>query len=161
VGGHQWLDQWLEPVLAPAGATPFGGSLHLPEGSTEYLLVAIAVLVGIIGLIIGFRATLARGVPTPEAAPPERGFARVLFNKYWVDELYNRVIVGPLVWASRALLWKATDKALIDGAVVNGSAWFSRSVLGRAGSLLQNGQVGFYVVVFLVGALWILRVMAG
>jgi NADH-quinone oxidoreductase subunit L len=161
VGGHQWLDQWLEPVLAPAGATPFGGSLHLPEGSTEYLLVAIAVLVGIIGLIIGFRATLARAVPTPEAAPPERGFARVLFNKYWVDELYNRVIVGPLVWASRALLWKATDKGLIDGAVVNGSAWFSRSVLGRAGSLLQNGQVGFYVVVFLVGALWILRVMAG
>jgi hypothetical protein len=69
--------------------------------------------------------------------------------------------VGPLVWASRALLWKATDKALIEGAVVNGSGWFSRSVLGRAGSLLQNGQVGFYVVVFLVGALWILRVMAG
>ena len=161
VGGHQWLDHWLEPVLAPAGRTAFGQSLHLPEGSTEYLLVAIAVLVGIIGLIIGFRATLSRPVPTPEAAPAERGFARVLLNKYWVDELYDRVVVTPLVWVSRALLWKATDKGLIDGAVVNGSAWFTRSVLGRAGSLLQNGQVGFYVVVFLVGALWILRVMAG
>jgi NADH-quinone oxidoreductase subunit L len=119
------------------------------------------VLVGIIGLIIGFRGTLARPVPTPETAPPERGFARVLLNKYWVDELYDRVIVRPFVWVSRALLWKATDKGLIDGALVNGSAWFSRSVLGRAGSLLQNGQIGFYVIVFLVGALWILRVMAG
>ena len=161
VGGHQWLDRWLEPVLAPASETAFGRSLHLPEGSTEYLLVAIAVLVGIIGLIIGFRATLARSVPTPETAPPERGFARVLLNKYWVDELYDRVIVRPFVWVSRALLWKATDKGLIDGAIVNGSAWFSRSVLGRTGSLLQNGQIGFYVIVFLVGALWILRVMAG
>jgi NADH-quinone oxidoreductase subunit L len=161
VGGHQWLDRWLEPVLRPASETVFGQSLHLPEGSTEYLLVAIAVLVGIIGLIIGFRATLARPVPTPEAAPPERGFARVLLNKYWVDELYDRVIVRPFMWVSRALLWKATDKGLIDGALVNGSAWFSRSVLGRAGSLLQNGQIGFYVIVFLVGALWILRVMAG
>ncbi|HET9603674.1 MAG TPA: NADH-quinone oxidoreductase subunit L [Gemmatimonadales bacterium] len=161
VGGHQWLDRWLEPVLAPGSGTVFGQSLHLPEGSTEYLLVAIAVLVGIIGLVIGFRTTLARPVPTPEAAAPERGVARVLLNKYWVDELYDRVVVRPLVWVSRALLWKATDKGLIDGAVVNGSAWISRSVLGRAGSLLQNGQVGFYVIVFLVGALWILRVMAG
>jgi NADH-quinone oxidoreductase subunit L len=161
VGGSQWLDRWLEPVLAPGLATPFGRALHLPEGSTEFLLVAIAVLVGIIGLIIGFRTTLARPVPHPADAAPERGFNRVLFNKYWVDQLYDRLVVGPLMWVSRALLWKATDKGLIDGAGVNGTAWFSRNVLGRAGSLLQNGQVGFYVIAFLVGALWILRVMVG
>jgi hypothetical protein len=57
------------------------------------------------------------------------------------------------------VLWKVTDKGLIDGAAVNGSAWIARSVLGRAGSLLQSGQVGLYLIFFLVGALWILRVM--
>jgi NADH-quinone oxidoreductase subunit L len=161
VGGHQWLDQWLRPVLAPSEVTAFGQSLHPPEGTTEYALVGVAVLIGLIGLVIGFRATLAKPIPKPEAAPPERGFNRVLFNKYWVDELYDRLIVRPFVWCSRALLWKVTDKGLIDGLFVNGSAWFSRSVLGRTGSLLQNGQVGFYVVLFLVGALWVLRVMVG
>ena len=85
---------------------------------------------------------------------------RVLFNKYWVDELYDAVIVRPLVWLSRIVLWRGVDKGLIDGAGVNGPAWLSRNVLGRAGSLLQTGQVGLYVVFFLIGALWILRVMA-
>ncbi len=161
VGGQQWLDRWLEPVLAPAAATPFGSALRLPEGSTELVLVGIAVLVGVVGLVIGFRGNLARPVVTPDAAPAERGLNRVLFHKYWIDELYDRVIVRPLVWLSRAVLWKTTDKGLIDGAFVNGSAWFARSVLGKAGSLLQNGQVGLYVIAFLVGALWILRVMVG
>ena len=159
VGGHSWLEHWLEPVLAPGLATPFNQGLHAPEGSTEYLLVGIAVLIGVIGLVIGFRATLARPIPHPEDAPAERGFSRVLFNKYWVDELYDRLIVRPFVWLSRVVLWKVTDKGLIDGAAVNGSAWIARSVLGRAGSLLQSGQVGLYLIFFLVGALWILRVM--
>jgi hypothetical protein len=50
---------------------------------------------------------------------------------------------------------------VLDPVAVAGSAGLARQVLGRAGSLLQNGQVGLYVIFFLVGALWILRVMIG
>jgi hypothetical protein len=48
------------------------------------------------------------------------------------------------------------DQGVVDGVGVNGTAWASRLVGGGL-RLLQTGQVGIYVVLFLVGAIWILR----
>ena len=153
VGGHHALESWLEPVTAAARAFV---SLELPHGTTEFLLVGGAVLVGAVGLLLGFRATLRRRIPTAREAPADTGLARVLNRKYFVDEIYEAAVVGPLVWLSRVVLWKGVDQGAIDGAAVNGSAKLSRG-LGWMGSRLQTGQVGVYVVLFLVGALWILR----
>jgi NADH-quinone oxidoreductase subunit L len=155
VGGHHALESWLEPVTAAGAAF---ASVNLPHGTTELLLVGGAVLVGVVGLVLGYRATLARTVSTARQAPPETGLARVLNRKYDVDEIYDGAIVRPFVWFSRVVLWKGVDQGLVDGAAVNGSAKLSRG-LGWLGSRLQTGQVGLYVVLFLVGALWILRAM--
>ncbi|MGH2394058.1 MAG: NADH-quinone oxidoreductase subunit L, partial [Candidatus Limnocylindria bacterium] len=84
------------------------------------------------------------------------GLARVLNRKWYVDEIYDAAVVRPFVWLSRVILWKGVDQGLVDGAAVNGTAKLSRG-LGWLGSRLQTGQVGVYVVLFLVGALWILR----
>jgi NADH-quinone oxidoreductase subunit L len=153
VGGHAALERWLEPVMEPALRLR---QLVMPEGSTEYLLVGAAVAIGVLGLFLGFRATLARPIPTARQAPPETGFALVLNRKYFVDELYDTVIVRPLVWLSRVVLWKGVDQGVVDGVGVNGAAWASR-LAGGGLRLLQTGQVGIYVVLFLVGAIWILR----
>ena len=153
VGGHHWLESWLEPVTAAAAAFV---RVELPHGSTELFLVGGAVLVGVVGLALGYRLTRARRIPTAHDAPEDRGVARVLNRKYYVDELYDAVVVRPLVRLSRTVLWKGVDQGVIDGAAVNGSARLSRG-LGWLGSRLQTGQVGVYVVLFLVGALWILR----
>jgi NADH-quinone oxidoreductase subunit L len=153
VGGHSALERWLEPVLAPGLAV---GRLSMPEGSTEYLLVGAAVAIGVIGLLLGFRATLGRGIRPAREAPPDTGFALVLNRKYYIDELYEAVVVRPLLWLSRVVLWRGVDQGLVDGAAVNGAAWTSR-VFGGGLRLLQTGHVGAYVVLFLVGALWILR----
>jgi NADH-quinone oxidoreductase subunit L len=80
----------------------------------------------------------------------------VLNRKYFVDELYDAVLVRPVVWLSRVVLWKGVDQGVVDGVGVNGTAWASRLVGGGL-RLLQTGQVGIYVVLFLVGAIWILR----
>jgi len=152
LGGHTALHHWLEPVLASGLALS-----TTPEvsHSTEYLLIGAAVLVGAIGLIAGFRYTAARTIAPAARAEPEHGFARVLFHKYYVDELYDALIVRPLVWFSSAVLWRKVDQEIVDDMGVNGTAG-SAKVLGRVGSFLQNGYVGVYVVMFLVGALWIL-----
>jgi NADH-quinone oxidoreductase subunit L len=152
-GGHHALESWLEPVTAAAAAF---ARVELPHGSTELFLVGGAVLVGVVGLALGYRLTLARRIPTAHDAPEDTGVARVLNRKYFVDELYDAAIVRPLVRLSRSVLWKGVDQGVIDGAAVNGSARLSRG-LGWLGSRLQTGQVGVYVVLFLVGALWILR----
>jgi NADH-quinone oxidoreductase subunit L len=151
-GGHQALEHWLEPVTAPAAAFT---RLEAPHGATEYYLIGAAVLIGIVGLVAGWRATLARPTATPRAAPPDRGLALVLNRKYYIDELYDTIIVRPVVWLSRTVLWRGVDQGVVDGAAVNGMARLSQG-LGWLGSRLQTGQVGVYVVLFLVGALWVL-----
>jgi NADH-quinone oxidoreductase subunit L len=156
-GGHQALEHWLEPVTAPAAAFT---RLEAPHGATEYYLIGAAVLIGIVGLVAGWRATLARPIPTARAAPPDRGLALVLNRKYYIDELYDTIVVRPLVWLSRTVLWRGVDQGVVDGAAVNGMARLSQG-LGWLGSRLQTGQVGVYVVLFLVGALWVLGAVIG
>jgi NADH-quinone oxidoreductase subunit L len=152
-GGHHALETWLEPVTAAGAAF---ARVELPHGRTELLLVGGAILVGAVGLLLGYRATLARRIPAAREAPEDTGLARVLNRKWYVDEIYDAAIVRPFVWLSRVVLWKGVDQGLVDGAAVNGTAKLSRG-LGWLGSRLQTGQVGVYVVLFLVGALWILR----
>ncbi|MEO8089200.1 MAG: NADH-quinone oxidoreductase subunit L [Gemmatimonadales bacterium] len=156
-GGGALLEHWLEPVTEPA-ARLFG--LEMPHGQTELFLVGGAVLVGLLGLYAGYWATSRHRTPTAAEAPDDTGLARLLNRKYYVDEIYDAVFVRPLVWLSRTVLWKGVDQGLVDGAGVNGSAKLFRG-LGWLGSRLQTGQVGIYVVLFLVGVLWILKSVAG
>ena len=156
LGGHAAIEHWLEPVMA-RGVALFG--LEMPHGRTELFLIGGAVLVGVVGLVAGFRVTMGRRILPAHDAPPDTGFALVLNRKYYIDELYDRVVVRPLVWLSRVVLWKGLDQGVVDDAVVNGTARLSRG-LGWLGSRLQTGQVGVYVVLFLVGALWVLSAVA-
>jgi NADH-quinone oxidoreductase subunit L len=153
VGGHHALERWLEPVTAAASRFL---EVTMPHGATELFLVGGAVAIGALGLLLGFRATLGRRITTAHDAPADTGLGLVLNRKYYVDELYDAVIVRPAVWLSRVVLWRGVDQGVVDGAAVNGTAKLSQG-LGWLGSRLQTGQVGLYVVLFLVGALWVLR----
>jgi NADH-quinone oxidoreductase subunit L len=155
VGGSAALERWIEPITAPASANY---RLEMPHGQTELFLVGAAVLIGALGLVAGWRSTLRRPTLPAAEAPADTGIGRVLLHKYYVDEIYNALIVRPIVLLSRYVLWKGVDQGVVDGAAVNGTARLSRG-LGWLGSRLQTGQVGVYVVLFLVGAIWILRVV--
>jgi NADH-quinone oxidoreductase subunit L len=156
-GPHHWLNGWLEPVLAPALRF---AALDLPHGMTEALLIGGAVAIAVAGLAWGFRSTAAAPIVPAAEAASEQGFWRVIYRKYYIDEIYDAVIVRPLVGLSRVVLWKGVDKGLIDGLLVHGSAAMARG-LGWIGGRLQTGQVGVYVLTFLVGAIWLLRALVG
>ncbi len=156
-GGHELLEHWLAPVLAPALKLR---PLVMPEGSTEYLLVGAAVLVGVVGLVAGIRATLARPMLPARQAPPDVGLARVIYRKFYVDEIYNALLVRPVVWLSDKVLWRIVDQTLVDGLAVTGGVRVTY-LIGRLGSRLQNGQLGFYAVLFVVGVIWVLRTIMG
>jgi NADH-quinone oxidoreductase subunit L len=156
-GGHEALEHWLEPVTRAATALH---PLSLPTGSTEQALLAVAVGIGLAGLWLGFRTTLGQPILPARAAPPDTGWARLLYRKYYVDEIYDAVFVRPLVWLSDKVLWRVVDQGLVDGLLVGGGVVGSRW-LGRLGSRLQSGQVGLYVLLFLVGAVWVLGAMLG
>jgi NADH-quinone oxidoreductase subunit L len=151
-GGNAWLHHWLEPVAQ-------GGAALLPEThvshSTEWVLIAIAVAIAVVGIVGAWRLLKPQSlVPSPQA-PEERGFARILRHKWYVDEIYDAYIVRPLVWLSRDVLWKRVDQRVIDSGAVNGVARGARA-LGWANRWLQTGQVGVYVAAFVVGVLLLL-----
>lgn len=158
VGGNHALDGWLEPSLAAANAVLI--AVPHPEGNTELLLIAGAIAIAIIGLSLGYFATSRGPVPLPAEAPPERGLGRLLAGKYFVDEFYQKVVVGPTVWFSRTVLWKGFDQFLVDRLGVGGTVRISEG-LGWLGSRLQNGQVTLYVTLFAAGAILVIRALVG
>jgi NADH-quinone oxidoreductase subunit L len=151
-GGSARLERWLHP------ATRASASLaRLPElaSGTEWLLIGVAVATALAGMLGAWRLLdLERLVPA-RLAPAETGVARLLWKKYYVDEVYNALLVRPLVWVSRQVLWRFVDQRVVDGAGVNGPARLSQA-LGWVGSKLQTGELGFYVVVFVVGVVLVL-----
>ena len=78
------------------------------------------------------------------------GLHTLVYNKYWIDELYDFLFVNSIVNFSR-LLWKRFDEAVIDG-IVNGVA---RVVRGWGSVLreIETGLVKDYALSILVGAL--------
>ena len=150
--GTAWLHHWLEPVTQ--AGTALLPATHVSH-STEWILVGIAVAVALTGIIGAWRLLKRAALVPARQAPAERGFARVLRNKWYVDEIYDALIVRPLVWLSREVLWKRIDQQVVDGAAVNGTARGARA-LGWANRWLQTGQVGMYVALFVIGVLVIL-----
>jgi NADH-quinone oxidoreductase subunit L len=155
LGPPQWLHHWLDPVVgAPTLAVTGGEPAHVAY-RTEMVLIGAAVAIAVAGILFAVvRLKPARLVPK-EQAVPERGFERVLANKWYVDELYDRTIVQPVVGVSRRLLWRVTDTWLIDGLLVNGSAKLT-TFFGRLGSYLQTGSVSTYAWAIVVGVLVVL-----
>ena len=153
MGPMEGLHHWLEPVTGEATVRLAGEAAHL-DHKTEYMLIAAALIIAVGGIVFAFARLDPKRLPAKRDARPEEGFDRVLVNKYYVDEGYDRFIVGPTVNVSRGFLWRAIDVGVIDG-LVNGAAGLMRG-FGRAGSWMQSGHVGTYAWVLVVGVLAVL-----
>jgi NADH-quinone oxidoreductase subunit L len=140
-GGKDYFAEFLAPVLGSEEAA--GGE---SAQSLEHILSLVAVAAATAGLLVAWR------MYAKEAKEGKsEGLHKLLYNKYYIDEIYQAVVVGPLLWISRNLLWKVVDVGLIDGTV-NGIATGSRAV-GDGVRQAQSGNTRSYAVWVLVGAL--------
>ena len=157
----EWLHGWLHPIVGVAteiqAANAGDFANHSPFGGGELLwavlstAVALAVVLASARVVGGFKILPAGESPQPV------GFKKVLFMKYYVDEFYDRIIVQPLLRASR-FCWKVIDAGIVDG-LVNGIGNLARA-LGWFGSLFQTGSVNTYALFLAIGVLVILGVVA-
>ncbi|MFQ5432949.1 MAG: NADH-quinone oxidoreductase subunit L, partial [Nitrospinota bacterium] len=76
------------------------------------------------------------------------GIHKIIYNKYYVDEIYNFLITNPIVTVSRAVLYKIVDVKIID-AMVNDTASFFIS-LSRFVKGVQTGFVRDYALTMLI-----------
>ena len=155
LGPTEMLHHWLEPVVGTGTLiVTHGEATHLSH-ATEYALIGTAVLIAVVGIVIALVRLKPAALVAAKDAPAERGIEKTLLHKWYVDEVYDRVVVQPTVVVSRNVLWKGVDTGVIDGLFVNGSALLARA-FGWMGSQLQSGRVGTYAWVLVLGALMVL-----
>ncbi len=146
LGGGAWFEHFLAPVFTHAEET-----LHLETHAShalEYGLMAFSVVIALIG--IGWAYNWYVKSPAKAEALKTRfvGAYNLLLNKYWIDELYDAVIVTPLVKISTAV-YRYFDLAVIDGAA-NGLAT-SAQAASAGGSKLSTGRFRWGIVTFVFG----------
>jgi len=132
---HHALAAYLSPVI-----TNFGD--HHLSPATEWMLMGISVAASVIMIIVAYL------VNKKPAFAENKGLAKVLENKWYLDEIYDAIIVRPIEAFSN-LLDKFAERRGIDG-IVNGVGKTVRWGGDRL-RLLQSGQVGFYIFIMVMG----------
>jgi NADH-quinone oxidoreductase subunit L len=146
------LYRFLAPVVAPIsdlGYTPAGPW-------TEAVLIPLAIVAAVFGILVAVFTLRGRDLTDPDRREVLRGpVARVLENKFYVDEAYAAVFVTGGSRLGRAL--QVIDTRVIDG-VVNGAGALTTKIAGRLRDA-QTGLVRSYLYVLVAGMLAITAYM--
>ncbi|HEX3126439.1 MAG TPA: NADH-quinone oxidoreductase subunit L [Thermoanaerobaculia bacterium] len=148
-GGGNWFHHFLEPSIVKL---PVEAAEHEMGAGLEWGLVILTTAIAVAGIFF------ARSIYRPADALQRGGSwvarfpwaHRFLVNKYYVDEIYDRLIVRPLAALSRGF-WKIVDSILIDGAI-NAGAWLTE-LTGEVGRLSTTGNVRNYALYFFLGVI--------
>jgi len=150
--GLNWIEGFLHPVILPISATAHaaaegsGHSEHAISLGTEWVLVLVSVAVAVLGILIARRFYLG-----PQAFALPRRLAerlaliyKLLLNKYWVDEIYDALVVTP-IHRLALFCWRVIDQLIIDTFFVNGAA-FSVELTGDLVRFTTTGNVRNYAL---------------
>jgi NADH-quinone oxidoreductase subunit L len=142
-----WIEHYLEPVVGAYNAK--ATVLINPEG-----IIMIATNIVLLVLIfLVYRTYVTKKMLPAQQESDMSPLARLVYNKFYIDEAYNLLITRPLNLISN-FFYKFLDNQLIDG-IVNGigtGVQSSSSLLRQ----LQSGHVGFYLFAMVIGILLIL-----
>jgi NADH-quinone oxidoreductase subunit L len=149
LGGSHWLSSYLAPVFAQSSAIV---QHHHLDHATEYILMGTVIGLTLVVIVIAYMK-YAKNNHVPVADTQLSGGAKILANKYYIDELYNAIIVKPLYWLSN--LFDIFIERLGIDKLVNA---FGGSVVegGKVTRLSQNGSIGYYIFLMVIGIVLIL-----
>ncbi|HEY8937926.1 MAG TPA: NADH-quinone oxidoreductase subunit L, partial [Cyclobacteriaceae bacterium] len=150
LGGSDWIGEFLSPVFAKSQTILVA---HHLEHSIEFnlMLTVIGLTLVVIGLAY-FVYVKKATVPSSEIT--ELGAVHnLVYKKYFIDELYDAVIVKPLFWLSD-IIDSIVEKLGIDKLVNTiGASVVSGSRVAR---LLQTGNIGFYIFMMVIAIIALL-----
>jgi NADH-quinone oxidoreductase subunit L len=131
LGGHHWLSHHLSSIIGAEHA------LHLSH-TTEWILMGSSVTIAVVALLIAISKYSKQADGEPQTA-----LGKFLYNKWLVDELYEKTIVQPLNRFA-GFLKEVVEKNVIDG-LVNGTGKLVQYG-ARQTRLMQSGLVGYYIL---------------
>ena len=150
-GEFLWGDA-IGRYLAPAVALPPG---HPGDASPETLafLMVVTTAVALGGIAWAWLLYVRRPDLPGRMAAAARWAYEVLWNKYWIDEVYETLFLGPYRAACR-VFWRGVDSVVIDGIVNGVGLGVSASALSWR--RLQTGNVQHYALGMVIGAVAVL-----
>jgi len=175
MGGNNLIEKFLEPSFEAHQTAPANPEFQVVQGSpgeprpearetapsheaedehTELLLMGVSSGLALAGIGLAAYFWLRNRPAATRVARSATPIYTLLLNKYYVDEIYNAVIVQPIKAISTFVLWKGFDSVLIDGAV-NGVGGFVR---GSSDTLrrLHTGSIRAYAASLFFGVVLIL-----
>jgi NADH-quinone oxidoreductase subunit L len=138
--GNSWLNSYLSPLFSKVTEEEHG------LGTTEYALMAIALIGAFVGIGIAYKKYLT-GNTIPSEDSEIEGVTKVLYNKYYVDEAYDTIFVKPINVLSN--FFRDTVETTLS-ALVFGLGKVTNEI-GFQGKKLHNGSIGFYLFAFVLG----------
>ena len=94
------------------------------------------------------------------AAEPGNAFLRVLRHGWYVDEIYDLLVIRPLKRVSRTVLWRVVDDWVIQGFFVQFCGGYLWKAVGFAVSFTHSGRVGGYAFGIVLGFLLVVWIIA-
>jgi NADH-quinone oxidoreductase subunit L len=153
IGGHNEIEHFLEPVFNPAAHV----AEHVTTRAAEPILALVSVLVAAIGFYAAYVLYYRKPGTAAALAVRFRPLYNLLDHKYWVDEIYGRLIVSPILMLSRIVLG-----GLVDGIVVQGTgatlAGGTRG-LGWLTRRMQSGNIRSYAGWLALGAAAVIAIV--
>ena len=125
---------------------------HEVSHAREFLLAGCAVLVALAGIATAALLYYYRTDLVSKTTAAVRPLYRLVWNKYYVDEFYQKTIIRPLLRASDAFFYRTVDVRVIDRIGVDGTAKLVRGIADRGLKLVQTGLTQSYVFVMLLGS---------
>jgi NADH-quinone oxidoreductase subunit L len=147
-----WFNGFLAPVVETS-KTILGESHHVTH-STEIMLMLVATALAISSIVIAYVLYINRK-SIPESDEETTGFAKWVSNKFYIDELYDKIFVKPIMVLSD-IFHVVIDKLIID-LFVNASAWIV-GFSGRTLRLVQTGNTGFYIFIMVIAMMVLLLI---
>jgi NADH-quinone oxidoreductase subunit L len=136
--------------LAPVLGHPRGEGTH----AEEQMVMGLSVLVGLAGIFTAYTMYLKKTELPYRLGSTFQPVYKLLYNKYWVDELYDKSIVRPGLKVSDKVILGFFDGRIIEG-IVNGVP----ALIGAFGQrlrLIQTGILSYYGLIIALGALVII-----
>ena len=156
LGGNDWIAHFLNPVFA--GGNAVSSALpHTADNQRDRILGALSMVTALLGWWLADLMYRRKPQLAVSAAQHAKALYSLIWNKYWVDEIYGTIVVGPILAFSRNLLGRGIEAGIIDGANTAMTATASGASSGIR--RMQSGNIRSYAGWLAAGAAAVLVVV--
>lgn len=148
------INSFLAPVIGGGHhGVADGGDLHHVSNSLMFSMMGISTGIAIVGILLAYLMYIKQPDLPAKIVGKFKLIYTIIYNKYYVDEIYDATIVKPTVKTS-FILWKIVDVKIIDG-FVNAVARIVE-LKSEVLKLFQTGYVRNYALSILLGGVIII-----